>query len=365
MSKPVILCVDDTAQNLEVLVELLHEYEPVASLDPFNALSLLERIEVDMILLDVMMPQMDGFELCRRIKANPKFEATPLLFLTAKSDEESIEKGYELGAVDYVTKPFRPTELLSRVKTHLKLHALVNDLNAQVQESLKTQQKQEALLIKQSYAATMGQMIDIVAHQWMQPLNIINMRLGTLMLDYEDEKVDEEYLLHLQERGLYQIRHLVNTLNEFRSFMSPHKKRESFSILGVINKVLLLLKEKLEAERVTITIDAPSDFEINAIENEFIHVVINLIQNAIDAYDRHKQETRTIKITIDALARTLSVSDHAGGIAPQLLDSVFDLHVTQNGSGLGLYMCRMILEKYDARIEAKNSENTTVFTLRF
>ena len=83
-SKAVILCVDDTPGNLEVLVELLHEYEPVVSLDPFNALSLLERIDVDMILLDVMMPGMDGFELCRRIKSDPKFETVPLLFLTAK-----------------------------------------------------------------------------------------------------------------------------------------------------------------------------------------------------------------------------------------------------------------------------------------
>ena len=127
MDKKTILCVDDTIENLEILTELLSDYNVVVSLTAKNALTLLDRVEVDMILLDIMMPVMDGFTLCAKIKEQTHLASIPLLFISAKTDEQSIEHGYALGAVDYVSKPFKPGELLARVKTHIRLYAYSNE----------------------------------------------------------------------------------------------------------------------------------------------------------------------------------------------------------------------------------------------
>ncbi len=116
-----ILIVDDNPVNIDVLVDLLDEYELHVSLNGANALALLQEQEIDLILLDVMMPEMDGFDVAAHLKNDPALKDIPILFLTAKEDDESIEKAFALGAADYLVKPFRPRELRARVATHLKL----------------------------------------------------------------------------------------------------------------------------------------------------------------------------------------------------------------------------------------------------
>jgi len=126
---PEILIVDDTDTNIEILSELLgDEYEVMATLDGEFALEIANDDMPDLILLDIMMPVMDGYEVCKRLKENPKTKNIPVIFITAKTDEESIEKAYDVGGIDYVTKPFKPKELLARVKTQLELRKLIHDL---------------------------------------------------------------------------------------------------------------------------------------------------------------------------------------------------------------------------------------------
>lgn len=124
-----ILIVDDTKTNISILMELLgNDYDVLASRDGQTALEMAEEELPDLILLDIMMPDMDGFEVCRRLKDIPGTKDIPIIFLTAMTDEESIEKAYDLGGSDYVTKPFRPKELQARVKRELKLAALQKEL---------------------------------------------------------------------------------------------------------------------------------------------------------------------------------------------------------------------------------------------
>jgi diguanylate cyclase (GGDEF)-like protein len=126
-----ILIVDDTETNVDILVELLSDsYEIVVALDGKSALEILEEQEVDLILLDIMMPIIDGYDVCRRVKQNEKTNDIPIIFITAKTDEESIEKAYEAGGMDYVTKPFKPKELFARIKTQLQLRALIQELES-------------------------------------------------------------------------------------------------------------------------------------------------------------------------------------------------------------------------------------------
>ena len=126
--KPIVLAVDDNPLHLDILVDLLNEYEVLVSLNAKNGLKLLKEYDVDLILLDIMMPQMNGIEMAHILKSQIHTQDIPILFLSANNDEESVEDGLDAGAVDYVIKPFRPKELLARVKTHLKMSAMDKEI---------------------------------------------------------------------------------------------------------------------------------------------------------------------------------------------------------------------------------------------
>ena len=124
-----ILVVDDTKINIKILVELLgNQYDIIVALDGKSAIEIVNIELPDLILLDIMMPNMDGYEVCKQLKQNPQTQAIPVIFLTAKTDEDSIEKAYEVGGSDYVSKPFKPKELMARVKTQLDLQSMIRNL---------------------------------------------------------------------------------------------------------------------------------------------------------------------------------------------------------------------------------------------
>lgn len=124
-----ILVVDDTEENIEILNELLgDEYDVLSALDGEFAIEIANEDKPDLILLDVMMPGMDGFDVCRALQFSNDTKEIPIIFITAKTDDKSIEKGYEVGGADYITKPFRPTELLAKVKRELKMQELIHHL---------------------------------------------------------------------------------------------------------------------------------------------------------------------------------------------------------------------------------------------
>lgn len=128
--KKTILIVDDTETNIDILLNLLGErYDIVVALDAESALETIEESSVDLILLDIMMPNIDGYEVCNRLKSNENTSDIPVIFLTARDDEDSIERAYEIGAIDYITKPFKPIELLARISTQLRVKELIEHLN--------------------------------------------------------------------------------------------------------------------------------------------------------------------------------------------------------------------------------------------
>lgn len=136
ISDSTILVVDDNKENISVIGGLLKDlkYRIAIATSGIKALELVEEHEVDLILLDIMMPEIDGYEVCRKLKENPKTRGIPVIFLTAKTDPDDLVKGFDLGAVDYVTKPFNKAELIARVNTHLKLRASMKIIQYQSEE---------------------------------------------------------------------------------------------------------------------------------------------------------------------------------------------------------------------------------------
>ncbi len=123
-----ILLVDDDVKNLQVAMSILKNYNVIYAQSGEKALELLAKNDFDLILLDVIMPLMDGYHVCSKIKENEKTKNIPIIFLTVKDDEKDIVKGFDLGAVDYITKPFYSEVLLKRVEVHLKIARLMHEL---------------------------------------------------------------------------------------------------------------------------------------------------------------------------------------------------------------------------------------------
>lgn len=123
-----VLIIDDTTANLDIVSDFLMNYDVIASSSGHEALEIVKSEKIDLILLDIMMPDMDGYEVCKILKSSRNTKDIPIIFLTSKSDEDSIELAYEIGGIDYVTKPFKPKELLAKVKRELYLQDLQEEL---------------------------------------------------------------------------------------------------------------------------------------------------------------------------------------------------------------------------------------------
>ncbi len=166
-AKGTILIVDDNSANLGVLSDALSqegfEVEPEKS--GKMALERVKYAQPDLILLDVMMPEIDGFETCRRLQANPETKQIPIIFMTALSDTANKVEGFQLGAVDHITKPFQQEEVLARVKLHLKLHTLANKL-----EEKNTLLEQKVVEVSQAYDNLQQMQIKLIQSEKMSGL---------------------------------------------------------------------------------------------------------------------------------------------------------------------------------------------------
>jgi len=155
-----ILAVDDSEINLDILVGILKRYDVIPALSGEEALEILQEEEVDLILLDIVMPGMDGFEVCRRIKGDKRTREVPVIFITVKSSEQDIQQCFELGVVDYVAKPFNAIELLARVQTHLKLRSY----QVQLEKMVKEQSQLAFIADPSQFKQGLAQLMSVTGH---------------------------------------------------------------------------------------------------------------------------------------------------------------------------------------------------------
>jgi len=230
---------------------------------------------------------------------------------------------------------------------------------------------QDKMLQQQSKMAAMGEMLDAVAHQWKQPLNALSMYLDLLKSDFESGEVDKVYIDDMQEGMHSQITHMTTTLGEFRNFFRPESSVGEFKLLEVINAVLLLTKDEFLKNQITIELEIDQTATIHANANEFKHLILNIINNAKDAFNENEIQNR--KIIIRTLktenSLTLEIEDNAGGIPKDVIEHIFNSNFTTKedgkGTGIGLYMSSQIVQKMNATISVKNINNGACFYISF
>lgn len=405
---PLILVVDDTTANLEVVAEALGDagFEVAIATDGERAIKQATLSQPDLILLDVMMPGIDGFETCRRLKSSPVTGEIPVIFMTALSDTTDKVKGLQLGAVDYVTKPFQETELLARVTTQVKLHHLQQSLERQVEQrtaelnsALQQVQQSQLQLVQSEKMAVLGQLIAGIAHEINNPVNFIHGNL-THVQDYTEDilsfvqlyqqhsdhaapelqraaaELDLEFIqedlpktLASMQVGTQRISEIVRSLRNFSRLDEAEWK--AVDIHEGIDSTLLILQHRLKPKAEYPEIQIMRDYSqlppVECFASSLNQVFMNILANAIDALEELRAEKTdqasqpdpgriTIRTSvIEDQWVQIAIADNGAGmsqeIQPRIFDPFFTTKPTGKGTGMGMSISyQIITEKHQGKL---------------
>ncbi|MEM7770719.1 MAG: response regulator [Cyanobacteria bacterium P01_A01_bin.37] len=422
-----ILIVDDNPTNIRVLLDFLEYsgFKLAIAKNAESAFAKAERISPDLIILDIMMPDVDGFEACQHLKKNPKTAEIPIIFMTARVDEVDKVKGLKLGAVDYITKPLHNEEVLARINVHLSLRYTQTLLMAEVaerrqaeaklQNTLDELKKTQLKLIQAAKMSSLGQVLAGIAHEINNPTNFIygnieyaknyiQQLLDLVMLykkhypspvlEIQDfaEELDLDFLisdlpglLESMTIGATRIRDIVTSLKNFSRQGEEGTKLADLHV-GIDNTIKILSHRLAESSRkghqIQLVRNYGESHQVECYANQLNQVFMNILVNAIDALDSHLGKTNGSsshvpagKITIlTELSSsgwvTIQISDNGPGISDaikaQLFDPFFTTKPVGSGTGLGLSISyQIIVKQHQGSIECLSSpDKGTTFVIK-
>jgi len=219
-----------------------------------------------------------------------------------------------------------------------------------VTDAKKLAQTKDKILAS-SRSAAMGEMIAMIAHQWRQPLSLINTVIATMKIKKELDILDEEVINKSFEKIQTTTKYLSETIDDFRDYFKPNKLITEFALESLFDKSIFFLKEEMAQYNIEYKIVYSESIKIATYKNELLQTLINVLKNSIDAFEKLEIDNKTITVTITNLATHISIEieDNAGGIDKQTLSRVFEPYFStksKNGTGLGLYMCHSIITEH-------------------
>ena len=350
--KQKVLIVDDTPENIHVLMETLKDdYTIVAAINGEKALALASTDPIpDIVLLDIMMPEMDGYEVCRRLKADALTKNIPVIFVTAKGEVSDETMGFEVGAVDYITKPISPPVVQARVKTHLELKNAREEL-----------EKQNEVL--RENARLREDVEHITRHDLKTPLNGIINFPSAIQMDGNLSEKQQRYLDNIVQLG----RKLLNLINLSLDLYKMEKgiyqfRPSSVNVLSILGEIIdensALIEKGDLAIKILMNGAPPSETDVFIVSGErllFYSMLANITKNAIEASPTEEQ----ITILLETGDRG-NIRIHNKGVVPVAIrDRFFEKYTTsgkKQGTGLGTYSARLIAETQKGTVDLETSE---------
>ncbi len=404
--KKFILIVDDSSTNLSVLSQALKTagYKVKVAVDGESAIEMLEKCAIvltknpfpELILLDVQMPGIDGFETCRQLKANPATAVIPVIFMTALADAESKIKGLSLGAVDYITKPFEQDEVIARVTIHWRLKQLTDNLEQQVTERTCALQQAQVQVVQQEKLSALGQLVAGVAHEinnplsfmvsniapakeylaeitellrlyqkhYPEPVSDIAIKIDDIDLEFVIE--DFSHLLDSMQVGTERIKDISLSLRNFAR--SDVDTATPIDLHETLDSTLLLLKHRLKNRGDRPEIEVIQNYgelpPIKCYPGPMNQVFMNLLANAIDAVEdawEKDQRCLTITISTEVLRESaiVRIADNGLGMTDEiqkhLFEPLFTTKAVGKGTGLGLSIAQQIVtDKHGGQLCCKS-----------
>ncbi|HOD53197.1 MAG TPA: hybrid sensor histidine kinase/response regulator [Candidatus Cloacimonadota bacterium] len=350
-----ILIVDDQIINIKLLSAILEKdhYRTEYAINGRDALDKAKSLNPCLILLDIEMPDMSGFDVCRLLQEDPETNDIPVIFLTSKSNQEDIIKGFEYGGVDYITRPFNKNEVKARIKTHLELKKSKEYIKDSVKELQQLNAEKDKLFsiishdIRSVFSSMHG-FIDILYHQ----------------CDFKDTE-HLQYLVSKAFDSSNRLNNLLNDLLQWSRFQMKNYQMEkkTFIFIDLLNDVINTYYDHLDNKGLKIQIDIAEDLSLYADFNMIKTLMRNLISNAIKFSFRNG----IISITAEKKETeyVISVQDYGAGIPPEKqknlfkLDKVYSTKGTEKeiGTGLGLILCKELVSKHDGKIAFESEVN--------
>lgn len=357
-----ILIIDDTPANLHLLADILsedgHSVRPVLS--GKQGLTAAARKPPDLVLLDIKMPGMDGFEVCARLKEDPNLKEIPILFISALGDTSDKVRAFNAGGVDYITKPLQMEEVRARVRTHLNLRrSFIQLREIQLQ------------LIQSEKMAALGELMVNLSHQWRQPLSALSLLIQDMDDAYDYGEMNREYFKDGMGKGLELINRMSSIINGFSDFFRPKHGKELFRISDKITEVISIVEEGLLQYSIRCDVDIRKDNELYGYAQEFGQVIMHIITNAQQVLVEKKTTDRQISIIVDqneSDRTVIMISDNGPGIPAEIFDRIFEPYFAvgykSEGRGMGLFIAKMIIERHmNGSLSAENTDNGALFTI--
>ncbi len=379
---PLVLLVDDVPQNIQVLGNILKNqgYSFALTTSGTETYQLLGKKTPDIILLDIMLPDEDGFSICQRIKENPLLAHIPIIFLSAKHDIKDKIRGFELGAVDYITKPFEEIEVIQRVKNHLQAKLDRDKIEKYNQELEEMVEQRTRELIKKERESILAQFMQGIIHNVRGPIAGVanSMEVMNMMCDDLKEPLEIAGLtpafLEIREINQLNREKLSSLLNDLNSIL--RKSRNDQSEEEEIVDLNKLIEQELNFLHVDLEFKNKVQKDIKLYSKPLLlkitpadiaQVFQNLIKNSMDAM--YQQEDKTIKIEtgIENDMAFFKISDNGPGISKEYISRIFDPFFTTKpkeskegnhtptGTGIGLRFCKNTTESYGGSISAEEN----------
>ncbi len=356
-----VMIVDDTPANLQLLVQLLHDqgYRVAAFTDGTQALEAAAKTPPDLIMMDIRMPGLDGFEACRLLKADPELRDVPVLFISVINEPDKVVQAFAAGGADYVTKPFQPEEVLARVQAHLRLRRLLQET------------KQCRLELEQANAEK-EKIWSMIIHDLKEPMSLLT--IATAMLAEPEETLSSQEIRHVAAQMRSGLKHVNALLNDLVQWSRMGQDRidyapQKFALHALIEHCLQTVRIPAGEKSVQIHTDVSPDLFVLADRDMINTVLRNLILNAVKYSSRGS--TVTISGEQDGTMATIAIQDNGIGMNQTMLDKIFTIAKDkiqlgsegERGSGLGLLLCKSFVERHGGRIwlESERWQGTTVF----
>ena len=372
-----ILIVDDNPQNLQMLANMLRErgYKSALARTGVEALDYVQKRSPDCILLDILMPGLDGFETCQRLKADPRTRDIPVLFLTSVTEMQEKLRAFAAGGVDYITKPFQAEEVAARVATHLhlrRMHAQLQAQNAQLHAEIAERKRAEADLWTahrdlqeanqelQQVNATKDKFFSIISHDLRSPFSALlgfSEWLKNHLAEYDQEEIQAQLEhIHTSAKQLYTLLENLLTWSRLqRGIIQYEPEYIDFKQLIEIN--VDMLRTKAAQKQIELTHAIREKILVFA-DYQMVNTILrNLLSNALK-FTPSGGAVQIHAVTRGAMLE-VAVSDTGVGIPPQDVSKLFqvDLKYTkkgtdgETGTGLGLSLCQEMIAHNGGRIE--------------
>ncbi len=364
LNTPTVLIVDDNPTNVKIIAITLQllKYKIVIATDGLGAIEMVKRTRPDLILMDVMMPEMDGYEACKIIKEDKDNENIPVIFLTALNDKENIVRGFEVGGVDYISKPFNKAEFISRVQTHLDLKMTRDEL-------------QETSNYLTELNSIKDKMFSVIGHDLRSPLSSVKMSLE--FLSQSTHNCDDEELaetLDVLVKTTDEVFSLLENLLGWAKSQSGNLNLipEKVNLKDLIDSIYILNKGNLTFKKIQFNTNVDDSICLNVDLNTIKIVFRNLLSNAIK-FTPNEGEI-SISSEVDGAYTNIIVEDSGVGISKENIGKLFNKtqHLStygtnkESGSGLGLILCHDFVVRNGGEINVESTVGEgTKFILRF